>query len=88
MLEAGPAEILVRAPFWVGASGEDAALHRPAEARGFALLQRVEVVEPFQEQEIGDLLNHLQRVGNPAGPEAIPDPVDLVAEFASQHSCV
>ena len=77
MLEARPAEIVAGATARVVALGEDAALHRLFEPRGFALLQRVQIVEPFQEKQVGDLLDDFEGIGNAAGPELIPDAVNL-----------
>ena len=34
---------------------------------------------------IGDLLDHLQRIRDSAGPERIPDPIDLVSDFTGYH---
>ena len=40
---------------------------------GFVLLQRVQVVEPLDEKQVGDLLDDFERIGDAAGPEGIPD---------------
>jgi len=45
----------------------------------------VEVVEALDEQQVGNLLDDLERVGDAAGPERIPDAVDLIAEFPGEH---
>jgi hypothetical protein len=45
----------------------------------------VQVVEPAQEEQVRDLLDDLERVRNAAGPEGVPDPVDLALELAGQH---
>ena len=45
----------------------------------------MQVVEPLDEEQVGDLLDHFQRVGDAAGPEGIPDVVDLAADFAGEH---
>ena len=34
---------------------------------------------------VHELLQHFERVGNTTAPEGIPNPVDLVAQFASEH---
>ena len=60
-------------------------LHSTLESGGLALLQGVQLVEPAEEKEIGDLLDHFERVRDPAGPEGVPDLINLVAYFASQH---
>lgn len=49
--------------------------------------KRVQVVQPADEQQIGDLLDDLQWVGDATGPERIPDPVDLALELAGYHCC-
>ncbi len=85
MLEPGPAVIFVGAFFGVFAGGEDAALHRLFEPGGFVFLQGMEVVEAAEEQQIGDLLDDFERVGDAAGPEGVPDAVNLVADVASEH---
>jgi hypothetical protein len=64
---------------------EDAAAHRPLEPGGLVLLQRVQVVQTAQEEQVGDLLDDLERVGDAAGPERVPDAVDLVLDFTSDH---
>lgn len=45
---------------------KDPQLHRRAESGGLSLLPRLELVEAAEEEEVGDLLDHLQRVGNAA----------------------
>jgi hypothetical protein len=45
----------------------------------------VQVVQPAQEEQVGDLLDHLQRVGDAAGPEGVPDLVDLALDVAGDH---
>ena len=52
---------------------------------GFVLFQRVQVVQPLQEQQVGNLLDDFQRVGDAARPEGVPDGVDLGADFACEH---
>jgi hypothetical protein len=49
--------------------------------RVFALfsLPQFEIVEPLQEQQIRDLLHHLERVGDPTGPKGVPDLVHFAA---------
>ena len=86
VLEARPAEVFIESAFRVAARGKDAPLHRPLEAVGFVFLQRVQVVEPAQEEEIGDLLDHLQRIRDAARPEGVPDAIDLVLDVAGDHA--
>jgi hypothetical protein len=45
----------------------------------------VQVVQAPQEEQVGDLLDDLQRVGDAAGPEGIPDSVDLASDFTGHH---
>jgi hypothetical protein len=52
---------------------KNAPLERDAERRRFALLQLLHVVETLDEDQVGDLLDHLQRIGEAARPEIIPD---------------
>jgi len=59
------------------ALGEDAPLHRLAEAVGAVILARLRLVEAAHEEQTGDLLDHLERVGDAARPEGIPDGIDL-----------
>ena len=54
---------------------------RPA-VRGIGLLLLVEVVQPFHEQEVGDLFDRRERIGDPATPEFVPELADLVLEFS------
>jgi hypothetical protein len=58
------------------------------ERQCLAFLQRVRVVQAADEEQVGDLLDHLHRVGDAAGPEGIPDGIDLAAEFAGEHAGV
>ncbi len=44
------------------------------------LLQRLQLVEAADEEEVGDLLDHLDGIGDAARPEAVPDLVDLTAD--------
>jgi putative transposase len=37
----------------------------------------VQVVEALDEEQVGDLLDHRERVGHPARPEGIPDLQDV-----------
>ena len=56
---------------------EDRLLDGLAGAGGLALPQRVQLVEAFDEQQVGELLDDRQRVGDAAGPHRVPDAVDL-----------
>jgi ABC-type molybdate transport system ATPase subunit len=57
------------------------ALDRLVERGGALQSAILLVVGPLDEQQVGELLDHLQRVGHPARPHRIPDPVDLVAHL-------
>jgi hypothetical protein len=72
-------------PLGVLPLGEQASLHGLSQAHGLVFFQGVQVVQTAQEQQVGDLLHHLQRVGDAAGPERIPDGVNLAAKFAGEH---
>jgi hypothetical protein len=37
-------------------------------------------------EQVGDLLDHLERVRDTAGPERVPDAVDLIPDVASDHA--
>ena len=85
VLEARPAEGVVGAAVGVLAFGKDSALHRPTEPDGLVLLQRLQVVEAAKEEQVGDLLDDLKRIGDAAGPEGVPDAIDLASDLAGQH---
>ena len=87
VLEAAPAEIGEGDALVGLALGEDPARLIAGDGAGFVVLQRLKIVEPADEEQIGDLLDDLQRVGNAARPERVPELVDLVAQFAGQHGC-
>ena len=69
----------------VVALGENPPLYRLLEPARLVFLKGVEVVEATQEKQVCDLLHDLQRVRDTAGPEGVPDVVDLVAGFAGDH---
>ena len=70
----------------VFAFGENAALQLlEFQARGFVFLQRVQIVEAFEEQQVGDLLDDFERIGDAASPEGIPECVNFAANFAGEH---
>jgi hypothetical protein len=66
MLEARPAQVVVRtAPAFANtvlARGENPAPDGLLEPGGLVLLQRVEIVQAAQKEQVGDLLDHLERV--------------------------
>ena|SRR6266571_6092720 len=67
------------------AGGEDPTRHRLLEPGGLVLLERVQVVQTAQEEQVGDLLNHLEWIGDAAGPERVPYLVDLALDGAGDH---
>jgi hypothetical protein len=69
VLEARPAVILIRPALRILACWEDLTFHRLLESIGLVLFKRMQVVETTNEEEVGDLLDHLQRIRDPAGPE-------------------
>ena len=86
VLEAGPAQLLIGHSLGVAALGKDAALHGPAEGVRFVLLADLDVIQPPHEEQVGDLLDDLQRISDPARPEGIPHLIDFRAQFPRQHS--
>lgn len=69
----------------MGAFGEDAALHGFLQPGGLVFFQGVEVVQAAQEEQVGDLLDDFDRVGDAARPEGVPDLVDFAFEVAGEH---
>jgi len=45
----------------------------------------MQFVQALGEQQIGDLLDHRQRMGNAARPERVPDLIDLILDGAGYH---
>ena len=85
VFEPGPAQIVERAFFLVSSRREDSIGNRLLRPICFVLFQRVQIVEPFDEQQVRDLFHHFQRIGDPAGPKCVPEPVDFAAYLACQH---
>jgi len=85
VFEAGPAQLLVGATLGIVALREDAPLQGFSEAVRLQLFHRLKFIETPEEQQVGDLLDHLKRVGDPPAPEGIPDGVNLVANVACEH---
>jgi len=85
LLEPRPAQILVGLSVLVDALGEDAPLDRLLQRLGLALLDGLQLIQTLDEQQVGQLLHDAEGVGDPARPEVVPDPVDLVPDFADQH---
>ena len=76
--EEGPAEMVL-------AGGKEAAGEGFFESAGFGFFEELEVVEASEEEEVSDLFDDFEGVGNAAGREGEPDAVDLVADFAGEH---
>ncbi len=61
-------------------------VERFAEQIGLAFLPGVQFVQPLGEQQIGDLLDYRQRIGHAAGPERVPDLIDLILDGTGDHN--
>src|ERR1700679_214397 len=85
VLEAVPAVILKRTLLAVLTFGEEPLLHRLLFAIGLQFLGNFLLVQPLEKKQVGDLLNNLERIGDAARPEGIPDLIDLTANFAGEH---
>jgi len=85
MFEPRSAQIVISAASRVVAFGKDAAFERAVEASGFVFFEGMKIVETAKEEKIRDLFDHFQRVGDATGPKDIPESVDLVFNFASNH---
>jgi hypothetical protein len=86
VLEARPAQLVVRAAAGVLPRGKDDALQRRAEARGLQLFDGLQIIQTANEKQIRDLLDHLERIGDASRPERVPNAVDLTADFAREHA--
>ncbi len=51
----------------------------------FAFGEDLDVVKAADEQQIGELFDHFKGVGDAAGPERIPDTVDLALQLTGDH---
>ena len=90
MAEVAPAEFLLRAPLAVG-RGVGALEQRGVRIAGpFGpfLALAVGFVQPAQEQQVADLLHRRQRVGDAAGPELVPQGVDLGFDGFGEHGLI
>ena len=77
MFEDAPAEVVVSPATLVVAVREDAALDGLAEAIGLVFGERLQIVKAAEEEQVSDLLNDFEGVGDATGPEGVPDGVDL-----------
>ena len=88
MLEARPTIVRVgtrRPRMVVIAFRKQAALDGRLQPSSFQLFERLQLIQPLDEKQIGDLLDHFQRIGNPAGPKRIPDLIDLATNLGGKH---
>ena len=88
MLEPRPAVIRVgtrRARMVVVTLGKQPSLDGFLQASGLKLFECLQLVKPLDEQQISNLLDDFQRIGNPTGPERIPDLIYLATNFVRQH---
>lgn len=77
-----PAEMGVGGPGAVIPLGKDAALDRLVELASLLLGTILFFVEALEEEQVGDLLDDFDGVGDAARPKAVPKLVDLVAYFS------
>jgi hypothetical protein len=64
---------------------KNAPLQRYLERGGFRLLERLQLVETLDKEQVGDLLHYAHRVRQAARPEVVPDGVDLIFDLAHDH---
>ncbi len=60
-------------------------LHRRHSPGGFIFIESVQLIQTLEEQQIRDLLDDFEGIGNAAGPEGVPDAVNLAADIAGEH---
>ena len=77
--EAGPTEVLP-----VG--GKDGIVQDFSRAGRPAFLQGLEFVEPLDEEQVGELLDDRERVGDAPGPHGVPYAVDAGFDFSGDHA--
>jgi len=85
VLEARPAQPVIRPALRIQARREDGTLNRLLGERRPLLGVDLQVVQALDEQQVGDLLDDLERVGDATGPEGVPDAVDLALEVTGDH---
>ncbi len=79
VFEVLPAHVRERRAARVVAQGEDVPLYRLSERDRLAVFAGLLVVQALEEEQVGDLLDDLDGIGDAAGPKAVPDAVDLIA---------
>lgn len=77
-LEARPAELVLL-------RREDGFLDGFLEAVRLVFLEGVDLVQALDEEQVGELLDDGERIGDAAGPQGVPDAVDFGFDFASDH---
>ncbi len=60
-----PAEVFVGAALGIVSFGEEAFLNGVAETTGFAFFELLQFVQTADEQEVGNLLDHFERLEMP-----------------------
>jgi hypothetical protein len=45
----------------------------------------LEIIEPFDEKQISDLLHDFEGIRDPSSPERVPNPIDLGFDVASDQ---
>jgi hypothetical protein len=64
---------------------ENAPLQGYPQRGGFRLLERLQLVEALNEEQVGDLLHDAHRVRQAARPKVVPNGVDLILDLAHDH---
>jgi len=64
---------------------KDAPRYRLLHAGGFVLFQRVQVVQAPHEQQVRDLLDDLDWIGDAARPESVPNLANLTLDCPGDH---
>lgn len=65
---------------------KDLPAHLLAGARRAVFLELLGIVQSAHEREVGDLLDHLERIGDAARPEGVSHLIDFRAKFPCDHS--
>src|SRR6185437_8336113 len=81
VLEVLPAQIVVRTLQLVLACRKYLPLNGLLQPQRFSFFKRLQLVEPLEEEQVGNLLDDFQRIRNAAGPELVPDGIDLTASL-------
>ncbi len=68
----------------IDAIRKDHPFHGPTQHVGVVLFPRLDIIQAAHEEEVRDLLDHLQRIGNPARPKGIPDLINLGPNFTCE----